>query len=105
MKEKESDIQRAICDYLALKRHFFWRNNTVGLYDPTTKGYRAMPKYSLAGVSDIILVKNGQFWGLEVKTSKTTQSENQRAFEANLKENVGVYAVVRSVDDVQRLGL
>lgn len=101
----EKDIQLAICDYLALRKHFFWRNNTVGMYDPTKKVYRAMPKYGMTGIPDIILVKNGQFWGLEVKTAKTTQSENQREFEGVLKENGGIYHVVRSVDDVQALGL
>lgn len=54
--EKESDIQRAICDCLALKKHFFWRQNTTPIFDPTKKTFRKMPKYSLKGVPDIIVL-------------------------------------------------
>ena len=62
----EKATQLAICDYLALRKHFFWRSNTVGMFDPTKKVFRAMPKYGISGVPDIILIKDGRFWGLEV---------------------------------------
>lgn len=101
----EKDIQNAICDYLALKGYFFWRNNTVGLYDAKSGGYRSMPKYAKAGVPDIILVKDGTFIGLEVKTPKTQQSDAQVAFESGVTKAGGRYHVARSVDDVLALGL
>lgn len=103
--EKETDIQRTICDYLQLKNYFFWRTNTTPIYDPTRKAFRAMPKYALKGVPDIILVLDGVFVGLEVKTRSGRQSEQQKEFEKKLKNSGGKYYVVRSVEDVIEIGL
>ena len=101
--EKETDIQRAICDYLSLKKHFFWRQNTVPVFD---KGfYRPMPKYSMNGLPDIIVIKDGFFIGLEVKRPKTKQSESQLLFEELCHKAGGEYYVVRSIDDVKEIGL
>lgn len=105
MPQLEKDIQLAICDYLALKKHFFWRTNTVGMYDPTKKVFRAMPKYGRSGIPDIILIKDGFFIGLEVKRPKTYQGEAQKEFEKRCKENGAEYHVVRSIDDVIEIGL
>ena len=102
---KETDIQRAICDYLAAKKHFFWRTNTTPIYDPTRQRFRAMPKYSLSGVPDIIVIKDGWFIGLEVKKKGSYQSKAQKEFERMCKEAGGEYWVVRSVEDVKELGL
>jgi hypothetical protein len=101
----EKEIQLAICEYLTLKRHFFWRQNVIPPFDKKTGFYRPMSKYSMTGIPDIILVKNGQFWGLEVKTAKTTQSDNQREFEKKVTQAGGKYYVVRDVKDVQDIGL
>lgn len=103
--EKETDIQRTICDYLQLKNYFFWRTNTTPIYDPTRKAFRAMPKYALKGVPDVILVLDGVFVGLEVKTRSGRQNEAQAAFEKRVKEAGGRYYVVRSLDEVKELGL
>jgi hypothetical protein len=103
--EKESDIQLAICQYLALKKYFFWRTNTVGMYDPTKKIFRAMPKYGMSGVPDIILIKDGFFVGLEVKKEKTKQSDNQKEFERRCKENGAEYHIVRKLEDLKEIGL
>lgn len=106
----EKEIQLAICDYLALRRHFFWRQNTGGMYDPTKGVMRAMPKHSMAGIPDIIVVRGGQFIGLEVKrvnknTQVTKQNSAQILFEAGCTKAGGQYHVVRSVDDVIKIGL
>mgnify|MGYP001595897840 CR=1 FL=1 len=53
-KEKETDIVRALCDYLALRKRFFWRQNTAPLYREGR--FFAMPKYALKGVPDIIVI-------------------------------------------------
>jgi len=102
---KETDIQLAICDYLALKKHFFWRQNNIGTYDPKTGYHRPMPKYSKHGIPDIIVIKDGFFIGLEVKRGKTYQSQNQKLFEKECKEAGAEYYVVRSIDDVREIGL
>lgn len=97
----ESDVLRSICDYLAYKKLFFWRNNNLPVYDSTHKIFRAMPKYSMLGVPDIIIVKDGQFIGLEVKQKGTYQSKHQKEFERKCKEAGGKYFVVRSIDDLK----
>lgn len=101
---KESEIQASICDYLAMKKHFFWRSNTTPIYDPTRNAFRSMPKYALQGIPDIILIKDGYFIGLEVKRPSTYQNEAQKEFEKGVKEAGGEYHVVRSINDVKELG-
>jgi len=105
MNPSESDIQLAICDYLALKNYFFWRSNSVGIFDPTKKIHRKPQKYHRNGVPDIILIRYGRFIGLEVKTKKGRQSDNQKEFEKDCKANGADYHIVCSVDDVIELGI
>jgi len=99
----EKEIQLAICDYLAYKHYFFWRQNVMPIYDKDH--FRAMPKYSKNGLPDIFLIKDGQFIGIEVKRPKGKQSENQIIFERECKQNGGKYHVVTSLDDIVALGL
>ena len=101
----EGEIVNAICEYLTLKRRFFYRNNNTPIYDPTRKLFRAMPKYTMKGIADIIVVKDGRYIGLEAKTDKGVLSEHQHEFSRNLMLAGGDYHVVRSVDDVIALGL
>ncbi len=103
VKQLEKEIQLAICDYLALKKYFFWRQNTGAVWDKDR--FRSMPKYSINGVPDIILIKEGIFIGLEVKQPKGKQSDNQKVFEKLCTANGAEYHIVTSIDDVVRLGL
>lgn len=107
MKSTESQIQTAICDYLALKKHFFWRANNTPIFqmDNGKPRFRAMPKYSMRGVPDIILIKDGQFIGIEVKQPKAKQSEGQIEFQKKCYTAGGKYYVVTSIEEVQKLGL
>ena len=66
---------------------------------------RRMPKYTMKGLHDIIIIKQGQFVGLEMKRPGTYQSPEQKAFERELMDVGGQYAAARSIDDVQALGL
>jgi hypothetical protein len=104
-KTKEVDIQRAICDYLALKKHFFWRNNNTPIFDATAKRFRAMPKYSMMGLPDIIVLRSGKFIGIEVKREKGNLSDHQHKFAQACVLNGGDYIVARSIDDVVKIGL
>lgn len=101
----EKEIQLAICDYLAFKKYFFWRQNTTPVWEGgENPRFRAMPKYSLKGIPDIILVKEGKFIGLEVKQPKGKQSDNQRVFQEKLEKAGGFYYIVTSLDDVVKIG-
>lgn len=97
----ESDIQKTIIDYLKIKRHFFWRNNS-GAYKTENGGF---VRFGEAGSPDICIVKDGFFIGLEVKASKGKQSPNQIEWEKAIKAAGGEYYVVRSLDEVIEIGL
>lgn len=102
----ESDLLRSICDYLALKKHFFWRQNTSSTYDSKGGFFRRMPPYAKKGVPDIILIRQtGRFVGLEVKLPKGKLSPDQRTFEIDSMAMGAEYHVVRSIDDIITLGL
>lgn len=101
----EKDIQAAICDYLASKKYFFWRQNTGAIYSQKDKAYRAMPKHSMKGVADIILIrKGGHAVFIEVKRPKGKQSEDQIDFETLCMLTKAEYYVVTSLDDIIGLG-
>lgn len=66
---KEVDIQNDILECLVMRRiGFFWRMNNIPVFDPTSKKYRAMPKFSQKGVCDIIGLISSRFIGIEVKS-------------------------------------
>lgn len=107
---KESEIQNAICDYLALRGYFFWRQNTaaVSYMKYGERRFRSMPKHNMNGVPDIIVIGvqgDGRFMGLEVKGPKGKLSEAQLDFGELCAVAGADYRVVRSLDDVINLGL
>lgn len=102
-EEKETGIVSAICEYLQIKGHFFWRQNTAALYRQGR--FFRMPRFSRNGVPDIILVSKGDFIGIEVKRNKGRQSVAQKEFQTDLEKAGGRYHLVHSIDEVIALGL
>jgi hypothetical protein len=87
----------AIIEFLKLSGIEAWRNNTYGLYDQKTGGYRRL-QYQQKGVSDIIGFfksgpRKGQFIGIEVKVNKDVLSTEQGYFLDKLNE-AGCIAIV-----------
>ena len=101
----ETQVQHAICDYLSLKKHLFWRSNNIPRFDTKRQVFYKLPKYTPRGLPDIMLIKNGCFVGLEVKTDKGRLSPEQKDFARRVQEEGGEYYTVRSIDDVKALGL
>jgi hypothetical protein len=64
-----------------------------------------MPKYTPKGIADIIVVHVGRPYFLEVKRPGTYQSPEQKEFQRNAEKHDALYAVVRSIEDTQALGL
>lgn len=99
----EKDIQKQICEWLALKGVFFWRSNNMPVFSEGK--FRAMPKYAPKGLPDIICVIKGRFVGLEVKRPKGYTNPktryDQETFCKNVRNNGGFYAVVHSIDEAQ----
>lgn len=55
------------------------------------------------GAPDIVACHNGRFYGLEGKTPTGRLRPAQKAFKADLEASGGIYAVVRSAEDVRIL--
>lgn len=99
-KASEADIQRAILDYLRLKKVFHYRNNSGAAVIPKADGSHRFFRFGAAGSPDIICVVSGQYIGLEVKAPKAKLSETQQTFQDQLEKAGGKYFVVRSVEEV-----
>ena len=98
----EKEIENAILDYLAYVPGVYWKNNTVGVYDPIKKVHRKPGKHHRNGVSDILGVDaTGRFVAIEVKTSKGRLSDNQKKFIEDINNNGGLAFVARSIEDVK----
>jgi predicted LPLAT superfamily acyltransferase len=93
---KESDTQRQILHYLALKRIFHYRNNSGAFVDSQRHFYR----FGAVGSPDMVYVVNGQYVGIEVKAPKGKQSEHQKEFQKQLEVAGGRYILAHSLDDV-----
>jgi len=105
MKQTETQLQNAICDYLALRKHFYTRINTAGIYSVKRQSFLKRSQHSRNGMSDILAVHVGVPYFLEVKTPTGTQSAEQKLFQKDVEKAGGIYAIVRSIEDVQKLGL
>src|SRR5258708_211470 len=108
MADKETEVQAAICDYLALRKHFFVRlNNIPGLYIDATgnKRFRKMGKYARPGLADILVIRSGQAAFIEVQREKGKPWEEQGDFGRDAILAGAMSLVARSIDDVQKIGL
>lgn len=90
-----------VIDYLDYRKHFWWRNNSGAF--KTAHG--TFVRFGTPGSPDIIVVHVGRPYFLEVKRPGSNQSPDQKAFQQSAKRAGALYAVVRSIEDVQLLGL
>ncbi len=85
---KESDIVKAIVQYLkTVKNCFFWKEHG-GMY-------------GTAGIPDIIACIDGRFYGFEVKTEEGTPTKLQLSTIRKINAAGGIALVVRSVEEVK----
>lgn len=101
---QEADTQKSILEYLQLKRHFCWRQNSGAIGIGEGKGRRFFT-FGAVGAPDIFVVKDGSIIGLEVKSKIGKQNDNQKEFQKGFELAGGKYHVVRSLDDVMAIGL
>ena len=106
MKESENDVVSSICQWLEYKpQYFFWRQNSVGVWDAKNQIHRKPPKWCIKGVSDIIVLAHATVVFIECKTTKGKQSEVQKQFQADVERHGYQYILATSVDDVIAAGL
>lgn len=110
-KKLEKDIQREICDWLYSKGVFFWRENTIPVFQRDNRGarFRAMPKYAIKGLPDIMCVRDARFIGLEVKRPNRNTGDRASKYAATgstpaqlsaaekIRANGGFYHIVTSL--------
>lgn len=99
LAEKESDIQKAIIDYLRYKKVFVYKNNNVGIYKKETNSY--IPAQT-KGIADLTAIRNGIVYQIEVKTKKGKQSEWQRIFQKEWEEKGGIY-ILGGLDEIMAI--
>ena len=94
-KEKESDIQHAVLQYLSLKGIFHYRNS-VGAF----KTERGFYRFGAVGSGDIIAVIGGIYVAIEIKGTGKSQTPAQETFQANLEHAGGQYWLIHSLDEL-----
>jgi len=114
---KETQISRAIMDYLAARRVFAVRMNSgmrigehngkkwaIHMNAPGTADILAFPEWE-RGVDDhgnwCSYAKIVPLW-IEVKTEKGKQSDLQKSFQAQVEKQNHDYIIARGIDDVER---
>lgn len=98
---QESETQKAIVQYLTFKHIFHWRQNS-GAFKTEAGGFYRM---GAKGAPDIFVVKEGTIYAIEVKSLTGRQNANQVSFQTDLERAGGKYFVVRTLDDVFKIGL
>jgi hypothetical protein len=78
----EREIETLILQWLNLNGCKAWKNDSVGIWDPTRKVYRKRNgPFNQKGTSDILgILPGGRMLAIEVKSAKGTLSPEQRYF-------------------------
>ena len=95
MAKEEADIQKEVYVYLIHAGYFCWRNHTQGV---RMKG--RMVKNPNAGGPDLMAVKDGQFYAIEIKTKAGKLSDVQKQWLTNARNSGAVTLVVTSVESL-----
>lgn len=104
-KYSENDVVYGICNYLSYRPWYFWRQNNTGTFDVGKQTFRSLPKFSVRGVPDILVLAFGTIVFVECKTDVGKQSESQKDFQKEVESRGYKYILARSVDDVIAAGL
>ena len=97
-KLSESAVQGQILDWLARKGIFAYRQNTGGA---NLKGFYV--RFGKRGAPDIVAIYRGMYVGIEVKKAGGVQSDDQRAYMANVRQAGGMYILAHELEDVTRV--
>lgn len=102
-KVPEKLVQDACLEYLAMKKVFYFRLNNI----PVSVGgkFRAQSPHTPKGLPDAVVILNGQFIGLEFKGSDGKLSDDQVDCHDRIYKAGGEVFVIRSIDDLQLIGL
>lgn len=103
LKVLEKDVQASCFQYLAMKKVFFFRLNNMPVY--TDGHFRRLPEHTPRGLPDCVVIIKGKFIGLEFKGSVGKLSPEQIEVCRNIVRAGGDYYLIRSIDDLQKIGI
>jgi hypothetical protein len=103
---KEQELVKLILQYLNLKGHFCWRNNTgavKSIYtDKHGKSRTRMWWAGIKGASDILgVLKGGKFLAIECKIGKNKPTIHQQNFLNQIHQRGGLAIVAYNLEDVK----
>lgn len=103
---READIQRSIIEYLTIKQHFVWRQNS-GMFTGEYKGKKRFIRAGIKGIADIIGVhaRTGHMIAIEVKRTGEFPTAEQFEFISHVKKCGGTAFIAYSLEDVINQGL
>lgn len=109
MPTEEHNLQIRLVQYLRL-RHFIVVDTDImdGLkYVNNYTRYAYIVHHKrmgyMKGQPDMIIMKNGKVWCLELKAQKGRQSKEQKQYQQLCKENNIPYIVVKDVEDLNKV--
>lgn len=94
-KSPTNSLTAQISHYVSMCGGYAMRINVGGYYRQDV-GY--IKSGSTVGVPDLICVHNGRLIGIEVKTGRDYQKEEQKEVESRIKQAKGVYIIARDFD-------
>ena len=99
----ETAIVRQIIEYLNLQGYVCKRNNAgmIFMNNPSNPRKKHAIKVGEPGFPDIEgIMKDGKYFGIEVKTEKGVATETQQATGDRIMATKGIWFVARSLEDV-----
>lgn len=104
LQPTEKQIQDAILDWLLWNGvGKWWRSQPPTMNWKTGSNLGKSLHPTEPGQPDISGCVKGRFIGLEVKGPKGTMRPSQKIFRDGIEKNQGIYRVVRSVEDAQKV--
>ena len=99
----ENRIKRDICDFLKASGGMIFVHDSVGIFDPVRRCYRAnQDPFRRRGVSDLLGIWKSRFIAIEVKVPKKYPTKEQKEFLRDVAAAGGIAVLARSVDDVRK---
>lgn len=95
----EHDVQSAVIRYLAYNGFFVWRNNS-GMVRQAYKGKQRMIRLGIAGMPDVLAVKDGQLYAFEIKLPKNKPTPLQLRRHEELTQHGAKVFVTHSLDEL-----
>ena len=97
----EGRVEEECLEYLNRNGFYAFKVKSTGTFDRASGQYRKSSPYEVNGVSDILAIRSGVTFYIEVKTDRGYQSADQKKFQCAVERADAIYVVVRSVEELK----